>query len=948
VEPRAKAFVGRAGELGTLERALAAARAGRGAAILVTGDAGIGKTRLAAELARRARDGGFATLLGRSIDLVGTELPYQPFAEALRSIGGRRPADTPAGSQLRVFEETLARLTDHAAAAPVLLVLEDLHWADTSTLDLVVFLAHNLAERPVVLLATNRRDEPSPKGRMARLADGVRRSGSGLVLNLGPLPPEDLTALLAPAPDARLAPELADAIVARSAGNPFFAEELLAAGPSRTAELPGRVRDLLLQRVERLDAAAQGLLRLAAAAGRDVGYPLLRALAAVPEPDVRAALRQAVEHEVLVADQAAGTFRFRHPLLAEAVYSTILPGEREELHARLAEELSRTAAASPAELAPHWAAAGRAAEALTASVEAARQAESVFGLAEAVAHLERALALWPDVPDAAALTGLDLAGLCSWAAELASQTGASPRAAELARRAIELTGNQDPAGAALLYVRLGVYQYANGSNDAGLAAFERAVELAPPPSAERAQALAAFGTGLHMAWRYEESRAVCEQALALARTTGARAAELRALTDLGSDLAYLGRGEEGLAQLGHAVRLAGETGDPMALQRAYISLTDVLTMLGRPAESARVGETGLAAVREYGVDDTVLAANWIEALLAVGDWDEAERASVTALRTLSASYSYMALIIRADVEIGRGYFDAARAHLDAARATLREDRGLGVYDGYRAELALWERRWADAAQAIDDALTQAQPDEAAQIRVQLCAKGLRAQAELAALARARRDEGALRARLDRAGELLTAARRAAAEAASITPNAAGWHLLAQAEHDRARGTARPQAWADAAAAWDRLERPPLAAYCRWRLAEALLAAGASRAEASVPLRGAHAVAARIGARPLAAELELLAQRARLDLAPPEASAPGTKRALEEALGLTPREADVLALMARGYTNREIATTLVISVKTAGVHVSHILRKLDAPNRLEAAAIAHRLAPGPEP
>ena len=948
--------MGRASELGTLERALAAARAGRGAAILVAGEAGIGKTRLAAELIRRARDGGFATLLGRSIDLVGTELPYQPFAEALRPVGGTRPAA--AGSQLRVFEETLTLLTDHAAAAPVLLVLEDLHWADTSTLDLVVFLAHNLAGRPVVLLATNRRDEPSSKGRMARLADGVRRSGSGLVLDLGPLPPEDLTALLVPAPDAPLAPELADAIVARSAGNPFFAEELLAAGPSRTAELPGRVRDLLLQRVERLDAAAQGLLRLAAAAGRDVGYPLLRALAAVPEPDVRAALRQAVEHEVLVADQAAGTFRFRHPLLAEAVYSTILPGEREELHARLAGELSRTAAASPAELAPHWAEAGRAAEALAASVEAARQAEAVFGLAEAAGHLERALALWPDVPDAAALTGLDLAGLCSWAAELASQTGASPRAAELARRAIELTGDQDPAGSALLHVRLGVYQYANGSNDAGLAAFERAVELAPPSSAERAQALAAFGTGLHMAWRHRESLVVCEQALALARAAGARAAELRALTELGSDLAYLGRGEEGLARLGQAVRLAGEIGDPMALQRVYITLTDVLTMLGRPGESARVAAEGLAAVRRYGADATVLVANQVEALLAVGAWDEAERASVTALRILTASYSYMALIIRADVEIGRGHFDAAREHLDAARATLREDRGLGVYDGYLAELALWERRWADAAQAIDDGLTQAQADEAAQIRVQLCAKGLRAQAELAALARARRDDAALRSHLDRARDLLALARRAAADAAPITPNATAWHLQAHAEHTRAAATlpeaarlsggdARPQAWADAAAAWDRLERPPLAAYCRWRLAEALVAAGASRAEASVPLRDAHVVAARIGARPLAAELELLAQRARLDLTPPVAGPPSGKRALEETLGLTPREADVLALIARGYTNREIATTLVISVKTAGVHVSHILRKLDAPNRQQAAAIAHRLAPGPE-
>jgi DNA-binding NarL/FixJ family response regulator len=355
-------------------------------------------------------------------------------------------------------------------------------------------------------------------------------------------------------------------------------------------------------------------------------------------------------------------------------------------------------------------------------------------------------------------------------------------------------------------------------------------------------------------------------------------------------------------------------------------------------------------VRGYGVDDTVLAANWIEALLAVGDWDEAERASVTVLRTLTASYSYMALIIRADVELGRGHFDTARAHLEAARATLREDRGLGVYDAYRAELALWERRWADAAQAIDDGLTQAQPDEAAQIRVQLCAKGLRAQAELAALARARRADAALRSHLDRARDLLAVARRAAADAAPITPNAAAWHLLARAEHARAgparAGGAAAQEWVDAAAAWDRLERPPLAAYCRWRQAEALIAAGASRAEASVPLRDAHAVAARIGARPLATELELLAQRARLDLTPPVAGPPTGKRALEEALGLTRREADVLALIARGYTNREIASTLVISVKTAGVHVSHILRKLDAPNRLEAAAVAHRLTPGP--
>ncbi len=179
---------------------------------------------------------------------------------------------------------------------------------------------------------------------------------------------------------------------------------------------------------------------------------------------------------------------------------------------------------------------------------------------------------------------------------------------------------------------------------------------------------------------------------------------------------------------------------------------------------------------------------------------------------------------------------------------------------------------------------------------------------------------------------------------AITPNTDGWLALAEAEYERTSGVARPESWSEAAAAWEHLERPPLAAYCRWRQAEALVSAGAPRAEASATLRDAHAVAARIGAQPLLHELELLAERARLDLTPPEAGPHHATQDLEAPLGLTPREAEVLTLVARGLTNREIAATLVISAKTASVHVSHILRKLDAPNRIEAAAIAHRLLP----
>jgi DNA-binding CsgD family transcriptional regulator/tetratricopeptide (TPR) repeat protein len=950
MEARAsEVFVGRAGELGELGRALEAAQAGRGAAVLVAGEAGIGKTRLASEAAARARGAGFEVLLGRSIDLVGTELPYQPFAEALRGLAKPwRAARQAPGSQLRVFEETLALVTERAAGAPVLLVLEDVHWADTSTLDLIVFLAHNLGDRPVLLLATCRADEPSSAGRMRRLADGVRRSGSALVLELGPLDRDELTALLAAHAGASLPAAVTDTIAARSEGNPFFAEELLAVAGGG-GELPRGLRDLLLQRATRLDHPAQAVLRLAAAAGREVGYPLLRATAELPGGDLRDSLRAAVEGGVLVAEPATGSFRFRHALLAEAIYATILPGEREELHARLAGELARSGVAGAGELAQHWAAAGRPAEALAASIEAARQAEAGFGLAEALADLERALRLWPAVPDATDLARLDLAGLCSWAGELASQVGAAPRAIELTQRAIELAGpDDDPHRAALLHVRLGEYLYETGSHDAALASLERAVELVPVelPTPERAYSLASLAGGLAVAWRHAESLPISEQALALARGVGAREAEVRALTVLGGDLAYLGRGEEGLAHLRQALQLTEEIGDHIGLERAYVWLTDALTMLGRPRESAQLGQAGLEVMRRYGIDSALLVANLIEALLAIGDWDEADRVSAAALRGATSSYSYWLPIICADAEIGRGEFDTARAHLKAASATLREDRVLGLYDTYLAELALWERRWTDADEAVRDGLARARSRGTAQIRVWLCAAGLRAQAELAALARARRDADTVRNWLTRAQQLIAVARRAAAEASPVTPNADGWLALAEAEYARARGVTQPEAWSQAAGSWERLERPPLAAYCRWRQAEALLAVSASRTEAAVPLREAHAVAARIGAKPLIRELELLAQRARLDLAPPEAVCSKGKQGPEEFLGLTPREAEVLNLVAHGYTNREIATTLVISVKTVSVHVSHILRKLGAPNRLEAAAIAHRLGPPP--
>jgi DNA-binding NarL/FixJ family response regulator len=969
------AFVGRRRELERLEERMRQAASGWGGTVLLAGDAGIGKTRLVTELGARARAAGSEPLVGRCIDLVGAEVPYLPVAEAFRPLLVRQDVRTLLGStrelqwllpgmvlgeehprrrsgspssQLGLLEELLALLATVAAATSVVLVLEDLHWADRSTLDLVAFLAHNLSEQRVLLVGTYRGDELPANNRLRRLVTGLLRAGVATRLELGPLDREEVEALLLDRSGARLEPALTEAIVTRSEGNPFFAEELLAAAGQGGVDAPRVLRDLLLQRVAQLDPKTHDMLRVAAAAGRDVPYPLLRSVVDLPESELRQALRGAVDHGVLVGDQAAGTFRFRHALLAEAIYGTLLPGEREDLHRRLAAELARSPQQVAAELAQHWAAAGRAPEALVASVAAAHEAEAVFGLAEAAQHLERALELWDLVPGAAELVGLDLAALLEWTAEVVDRTGAGPRAVELMRRAIALVVD-DPVRAALLHESLGRFLVPSGSYEAALAAFRTAVDLVPaePITPERAHVLAALGNALMLGWRHDQSREVCEQALELARQVGAPRSEFRALAVLGVDLAYLGRTEEGLGCLWEALRLAEAEGVPDDLGRAYICLTDVLTMLGRARESVQVAATGIALARKHGREhgsDMPLVVNLMEALFDLGEWEEADRVGTAAIRAGGAQWPNQRLVQRAALNIGRGDFDRAHADLQAAVATVHDDkRGLAHFDIARAELALWERRWDDAERAVGDGLRRLPPKEAALLRVQLCAQGLRAQAELAALARVRRDSDGLSDRLQRALQLLTAAREAATEAAAVTPTAAAWRSVAEAEYDRARAHPNPRAWEEAAAAWEALQRPPIVAYCQWRQAEDLVTAGASAADAAIPARAAHTTAQRLGARPLQQEIQQLAQRARLELAPP--SQPTDHGSgLGELLGLTPREAEVLGLVARGYTNRQIAEQLVISVKTASVHVSHILAKVDARNRVEAAAIAHRLAP----
>ena len=934
-------FVGRAPEMTQFTRALAAAQAGHAHAVLVTGEAGIGKSRLVAEVAERAAAAGFVVLTGRAIDLVGSELPYAPFATALRPLvpESSRPPWATAASQLLVFEDVVALLSGRAASTSLMLVLEDLHWADATTVDLTVYLANNLTGTRVLLVGTCRTDHAAGDRRY-RLEEGICRGG-GVTVALRPLEADDIAELVASRTGRPVPAFVATAIATRSEGNPFFAEELLTSSDVSGRGLPPSLSEVLLRTVERLTPATQALLRVAATAGRDADPSLLRDTAGLSVDETRRALREAVDQEVLVVDRDSGRFRFRHALLADAIYATVLPGELEETHTRLAEALRTRGDATAAELALHWAAAGRPAEALSASVAAAREAQAVFGLAEAYSHLERAIALWHKVPDSRERPDTDLWSVSAWAAELASLVGAAPRAVELARRAIEQIPADQPHRAGLLHVRLGQYLHEAGHTDAALRALTKAVDVVPaePPSPELASCLASLAGGLTTAWRYDESREVATEALTLAHQVGADWATVRARTVLGSDLTYLGDTTHGLRELHLAVELAEAIGDQVGLHRAYVHLTDSLTMLGRPTEAARIAKQALVVLHGYGIHSSVLLSNRIEALLIIGDWDAADTESAAALRRITSSFPYMLLMNRADLEMGRGDFEAAQTHLDTARATLREDHGLGVYDLYQAELALWQRRWTDAERLVDEALTRAPGLEKAQLRVWFCAKGLRAHAELATLSSAHRDAGAVRAWRQDADRLLTIADDAARESAPVTPNAAAWHALAQAEHHRVHNEARPKLWEIAARRWDDVERIPQAIYCRWRQAEAMVAEGGDRSSVMVPLRHAYAEATRLRAQPLIQEIENLARRARIDPATPTGPSPTPP---ERSWGLTPREGEILALLVRGHTDREIAEQLTVSSRTVNVHVAHILRKLNAANRHEAAATAQRL------
>jgi DNA-binding CsgD family transcriptional regulator/tetratricopeptide (TPR) repeat protein len=966
-------FIGRAEELGRLSELLERAEQGRRAVALVAGDAGVGKTRLLAEVADRAVRRGTRVLIGGCMETGDVGLPYFPFVDAFRDLGagpeeariaaalgaavpnlgrllptsteerGSAPPPKDEFEQVELFGGVLSLLMSLSEVAPVLLVIEDLHWADKSTRDLLPFLVRTMRSGRIALIASYRSDELHRRHPLRPLLGELVRVSDVERIELPPFSRKELTSHLEGLVGERIEGAAVDRILARSEGNAFFAEELVAAGAIRTeVVLPEALADVLRARIESLSEPAQGVLKVASVAGRRVSHHLLVAAAGRPEPELEEGLREAIAGQVLVADPGTESYRFRHALLQEAVYVDLLPGERSRLHATYARLLADSGPA--AELAHHCLAAHDLPGALNALVRAATDATAVSAPADALSHLTHALELWDRVPDADAVAGADRAELLLKAAGAAGNSGEFGRAVGFAREAVEaIDAGDDPPRTALAHLRLGEHLLqASNYDEETSATFMRAVELVPdhPPTALRARVTAGMARALLSVSRYDEAKKWCDEALAVAKKVKAAEEETHALItlarleerhdhadsarslllDVRARAAAIGaRGQELRAQH-HLGALELDVGD---LAAACAALEEAVALADR---------TGLAW-SEYGVSSGALRSF---AYYAAGRWDEAERLAAGLDDRLPGAGSMSAAALF--VEVGRGHQRAAERLRRLEPLWSDDDWVAYLAGGCGTDLALWlddldgARAMARRTLGMLDA-----SDEAWELSVIWPATlGLAAEAERSEGARNAGDESEL-AHAREAGEALleqcrNAERRARSVGRQIGPEALAWLARAEAEWSRLEGRSDPGRWEAAADAFS-YGYVYEEARCRWRLAEALLAAG-RREEAAEPVRDSHAVALRLGAEPLRGRIEALARRGRLDLSG-MAHVPGVA-------GLTARELEVLRLVAAGRSNQQIADALFISRKTASVHVSHILGKLGVNTRVEAAAFAHRL------
>jgi DNA-binding NarL/FixJ family response regulator/tetratricopeptide (TPR) repeat protein len=914
-------LVGRARELDAVAALAQASAAGRCELVLVAGEAGVGKTRLLEEA--RERTTGVDVLWGACLEQQRA-LPYAPIAEALRHLPGalddpvlRRLApeldptapETVSDTDLerhRIAQALATRLQRTAEQRPLLVVLDDLQWADAATLDLLGVLVRRLADSPVLLLVSYRDDELHDRPALrATLAD-LRRGAHELTLTR--LPPDQVAQMIRAMLTGRreISPDFVGAIHARTDGNPFFVEELLRTlvetgevpvddGVQAIAQLdvPVTVQDTILRRVARLDDAARVVLRIGAALGQRFDLEPVRRLSGFDEDDLLGALRALVSQQLLVEDRDSGELRFRHALTRDTVYGELLVAERRGLHHRVAEVLEDLHGASAAaQLSLHYEAAGAPAKARELALQAGRQAASLGAVDDARAHLATALRLTADAADRAEV--LLARGRLSYAAgDLPASIAELREAADVARGAGDL---HDEAHA---LIALATSLLMNGDRAGSLEIRLAALALLEPhgDSEELAAAYRGLGTYYMLGSSYTEAIAWSERALALAGRVGAEHVAVEARNDLGVAVALTGDPERGVDLLRGCTEAAAARGWAQSAARAFVNLSDTLLQLGRLDEAYKVSADGAAYCERTGVGfhGFICRFHVAECCRLVGRWEESERqlTDLLAIAEEHESRKYRLMVCEGlgALRVDQGRFREARALRDRLEPlaferdelqhvapflliSARYEAAVGSPERARAQL----ERLYEYARRTDDAIH--------------VGPALALACELAA------DER------DRATSLERLGRAAAASPATETQA-----LLAQERGDLQQ----------AADQWAQLGRP----YDR---ARALRRLGDRAA-----LEQARAIFAELGADHERALAEAALRRAGVRV--PRGPHARTRAAPG---GLTARELQVARLVADGTTNADIARALVVAPKTAAAHVSHILGKLGFSSRAQIA------------
>lgn len=696
-------MVGRVVELDELRSALDLASVGQPVTVLLAGEAGVGKTRLVDEFAAEAADHGARVVIGQCVELGGDGLPYAPVAGALRELVAELGAEQlldlagPGREELmrllpelgpslgdatdgrgRLFEVVTVLFERVSAERPLLLIIEDLHWADGSTRDLLRFVVRALGMARVAIVGTFRSDEihrTHPLRPFLAELDRVRtvRRIDMPRLSAGEVG-EQLAGILGRAPD----PVAAARVFRRSEGIPFFVEELARAGSDAPCpSLPDTLRDVLLVRVEQLSDPAQAVLRLLAVGGNRVDDAVLAAVSDMEADALDRALREAVSANVVRVDGEG--YAFRHALLREVLHDDLLPGARARHHTRYAEVLEEhpelvSAGSACAEIAHHWYAAHELERAFRASLRAADVATRAFAHGEALQMLERALELWHRMPDPVGEAGGDRADLLARAALVAYDAAEPERALALVEEALaEVDIELEPVRSAGFLELQGKLLSELGRPEASAVA-RRALDLLPAdsPSAARARLLQILAARLMMEAQFEEAAQVAVDAAAVASAAGAPEPEFRAHNIRGPSLVHLGRVDEGLEAFATARRLAG--GVPRLLVAYHINASDSLNLLGRYADAVRVAREGIDRAREIGLARSLgamLAGNAAEPLAALGEWAQADRLVTRALELdPPVRHVWHLLRLQAWLQLWRGDVDSATLSLEYLRARM--------------------------------------------------------------------------------------------------------------------------------------------------------------------------------------------------------------------------------------------------------------------------------------